>query len=387
MKNWISEENLKRVVNEIHIDNATKERIIIEGMRNYGKKCRNRKKLPAIVAFSALTVILLSSPVMAQVRESLKQWLSHMTQKEISDIYDSVQNSEVEAFSVSRELSWNEKIRKDQLSNLYKKGERFPEGKIIILQQGEKANPDAVCYDEISATWYFPSHELTDEELLEIIDYEYKINYSLSIINESEGIISVPESLEAKITENQALEAAKKFIEAAYEVNFDSQRISIEKYVTGNYAIKYTGLESKEGYIENCNILVSSQDGKIVDVYYNDRKYTSSCSKAGEFPDWQAWYHKGKDILTSITGELSIKESYYLVFYGGDNSKNVTKKIYYLYEMENGDTYLLGFLNDNGVLQSLTFGDSYLKNPEQYQNVWKASADKQNIDYKIEEIE
>lgn len=387
MKKWINEENLKKAVNEIHMDTAAKERIMAENMGKYVRSYKKRKKLSVIVVFSALTVILLCSPVMAQVRESLKEWLSHMTQKEINEMYDSVQNSSVEAASISRELDWNEKIRKDQLYNLYKKGEMFPEGRITILKQGGKVDSTTVCYDELSAIWYFPSRELTDEELLEIIDYEYKVNYSLNIINESEGITSVPEVVEAEITEDQAIEAAQKFIEAAYEVNFDPQRITIEKYVTGNYAIKYTGLESKDGYIENCNILVSSQNGKVVDVYYNDRKYTTSSSTTGEFPDWQEWYKKGKDILSCITGDLSLEKSYYLVFFGGENSQNVTKKIYYLYEMENGDTYLLGFLNDNGILQSLTLGDSYLKNPEQYQNVWRASADKQNIEYKIVEIE
>jgi hypothetical protein len=387
MKNWISEENLKKAVEELHMDRLAKESIIMGCEKGHGNTYRKRKKLKVIIAFSALTIFLFCLPVRAQVKESLKQWLSHMTQKDISDMYDSVQNSRAEAYSVSRDLSWNEKIRKDQLTSQYKKGDLFPDGKIIILQQGEEANPASVCYDEISRTWYFPSHELTDEELLEIIDYEYKENYVLSIINESEGITTVPEQVKAKITEEQALETAKKLIEKAYDVNIDPQRIFIEDYMTGYYGIKYSGMELKDGYIEDCNIVVSSQDGKIDSVVYNDKNYTSSCSKTGEFPDWEALYDKGKDILFSITGESSIKKSYYLVFYGENSSKDVTKKIYYLYELENGDTYSLGFLSKSGILQSISFGDSYSENPEHYQSIWKASAAKKHINYKIVEIE
>lgn len=387
MKKWISDENLKNAVHEIHMDQQAKKRIMIVCEKRQCRRGRNRKRFTVIVAFSALLIILFCSPVMAGARESLKQWLSHMTQKEINDTYDSVQRAEAEADSVSRELSWNEKIRKDQLYSLYKKGEMFPDGVITILQNGEEPNAAAVCYDEISATWYFPTQELTDEELLEIIDYEYKMNYSLSIVNESQGVTAASEQIEAKITQEQALEKAKKLIETAYGIDIDPDRISMEEYVTGYYAVKYSGLQLNDGHIENCSILISSQDGKIADVYYKDRKDTSACSKTGEYPDWQKWYEKGKEILFCIAEEPSIKKSYYMVFYGDNSSKDVTKKIYYLYELENGDTYLLGFLNEKGILQSLTYGDSYSEHPEQYQNIWKTSAEKQHIEYKIVEIE
>ena len=137
MKNWISEENLKRAVNEIHMDQAVKDRIIKECKGKYTKKRKNLIKLKVIVVFSVLTVILLCTPVMAQVRDSLKQWLSNMTQKEIKERYDSFQNSEGEAYQYSRELNWNERLREDQLKSLYKNGERCPKGSLMILKQGE----------------------------------------------------------------------------------------------------------------------------------------------------------------------------------------------------------------------------------------------------------
>ena len=81
MKNWISEENLKKAVEELHMDRLAKERIIMGCEKGHGNTYRKRKKLKVIIAFSALTIFLFCLPVRAQVKESLKQWLSHMTQK------------------------------------------------------------------------------------------------------------------------------------------------------------------------------------------------------------------------------------------------------------------------------------------------------------------
>ncbi|MBS5958218.1 MAG: hypothetical protein KIC73_15045 [Clostridiales bacterium] len=388
MKNWISEENLKRAVNEIHMDQAVKDRIIKECKGKYTKKRKNLIKLKVIVVFSVLTVILLCTPVMAQVRESLKQWLSHMTQKEIKERYDSFQNSEGEAYQYSRELNWNERLREDQLKSLYKKGERFPKGSLMILKQGEKVNPDTIIYDEKHSTWYFPSRELTDEELLEMIDYTYKLNYSIGVINESDEITDNTEPVNTVITEEQALETAKNYIEAAYEVKADPERMFVEDNTSGYYTIKYSGLETKEGYKQDCSITVSSQNGTLDSVFYDDRAYNASCSQTGEFPNWQVWYEKGKAVLANITGGSTIKKSYYLVYYGGDNSKISTRKIHYLYELENGDTYSMGFNYEKGILQTMRvdYGYSYTENPEKYQSQFKFNADRQKINYKLVEI-
>lgn len=388
MKNWISEENLKKAVSEIHMKETAKDRIITECKRKYSKKRKHSMKGKVILAFSLLTVILLCTPVMAKVRESLKQWLSHMTQKEIKERYDSVSNSEGEAYLYSRELNWNERLRKDQLTSLYKKGERFPKGSIMILKQGEKANPDAVNYDEKYLTWYFPSRELTDEELLEMIDYDHKTDYSLGVINETGKITDDTKPVKAVITEEQALETVKNFIEAAYEVKPDPERMFVEENTSGYYEIKYSGLEVKEGYKQDFSIWISSQNGTFDNVFYDDRAYNASCSQTGEFPNWQVWYEKGKAILSSITGGSAIKKSYYLVYYGGDNSKVSTKKIHYLFELENGDTYSMGFNYEKGILQTMIvdYGYSYTENPEEYQSQFKFNADRQKINYKLVEI-
>ncbi len=388
MKNWIDEENLKKAVSQIHMNETAKNRMIQECKIKYSKKRRYQINLKVIVAFSLLTVILLCTPVMAQVRESLKQWLSYMTQEEIKEVYDSVQNSEGETDRYSRELSWDERIRRDQLTSLYKKGERFPKGKIKILKQGEKSDPYAVNYDDKYLTWYLPSRELTDEELLEMIDYEYKVGYSLEVINGTEGIVEDTEQVKAKITEEQALETAKNFIEAVYEVRPDPERMFIEEDISGYYAVKHSGLETKEGYRDDCSLSISNQNGKIEYVFFEDRAYNTSCSQTGEFPDWQLWYDKGKSILARIAGKSPIKKSYYLVYYGGDNSKVSTKKIHYLYELENGDTYSMGFNYEKGILQTMKidYSYSYTEHPEEYHSQFKFNADRQKINYKLVEI-
>lgn len=382
MKNWISEEELKEAVSEIKLKEESKRRIL--------KNCREQAAFgrPAIknwkiaVGVSVLAAVFLCSPAAGQVRESLQTWLSKMTRQEVTELYDGVQKGGAEAISLTRRLSWDEKIRKDQLKARYKKGERFPTGKAVILKPGQKADPERVSYEEVSVTWSLPERELTDEELLEIIDLEEKMNYSLNKINEETGLISAQEQTAPKITEQQALDTAIKLLEASYEITVDPERIFIETYDSGDYAVKYSGLESADGYRENCNLLISGQDGKLEDLIYRDRDYIASCLPAGEFPEVGRWYEKGRKILFALTGESKLKSSCYLFFYSETGSRDSEKKICYVYELENGDTYRFSFIYQNGVLEMILKDESLTENWESYEAKWRENTEQKGQKYK-----
>lgn len=178
------------------------------------------------------------------------------------------------------------------------------------------------------------------------------------------------------------MDTAIKLLEASYEITVDPGRIFIETYENGNYAVKYSGLESTDGYRENCNLLISGQDGKLEDLIYRDREFIASASPAGELPEVGRWYEKGKEILFLLTGESKLKSSCYLYFYGADGTKNSEKKIYYLYELENGDTYRFSFVYQNGVLETILRDESLTENRENHEARWKAAAEQKGLGYK-----
>ena len=85
----------------------------------------------------------------------------------------------VEADSFSREYSDSEKERMRELLLSYADG-IFPEKTLRLVEQGEEL-PEGVLYYVIE-TGYFnlPEREMTDQELLQIIDFNKVRNYALS---------------------------------------------------------------------------------------------------------------------------------------------------------------------------------------------------------------
>jgi len=63
-----------------------------------------------------------------------------------------------------------------------------------------------------------PESRLTDEDLLEIIDYEYKMNDCLASVNEENGLVETNAVVNPSLSEEQALQTAQELISAAYHV-------------------------------------------------------------------------------------------------------------------------------------------------------------------------
>lgn len=384
MKKWIEPHDIKSSVENLRLSDESKTRIVID--------CYNRsrphhcciKKWQVVGTAMVVGFCVFCSPAAANIRYSLKDWLEQMTSEKVQSIYDSVQEQTVGAASTSRDYSDEERLRKNQLEELYKKGEMFPEREVAILDEGQEPESDQVSYQIADSLWILPERALTDEDLLEIIDYEYKMSYSLISINEANSLAETV--VNPIINKDQALQTAQNFITSAYQVEIKPENIFIETYSDGTYEIKYSGLETREGSKADCSILISGVNGKIQNLHYDDKKHTAASEKDTKSVDQMKWYEKGKKIIFDIVGETKITSAWCLLYTGQDNTKEITKRIYYLYELEDGDTYTLGFLYSDGILQSLALGDSYLKNQKEYHSGWKFKADRADATYEIEKI-
>lgn len=132
--------------------------------------------------------------------------------------------------------------------------------------------------------------------------------------------------------------------------------------------------------------MISGKNGKILNLHYNEKKRTAEITP-DRFKDRNVWYEKGRKILSDITDNSKIKSSWYLIYSGQDSATDISKRIYYLFELENGDTYKLGFLHSDGTLQTLASGVSCLENQEEYQADWEFRADRMGVTYEIKKIE
>ena len=105
---------------------------------------------------------------------------SQMPQEEREAYVEERQNSSAEANTYSRELTEEERERKEELKEKYIREGVYPKRKLLRVSGEEEVDADRVCFQAETSTFYLPERELSDEDLLEIIDYELMLDYSLA---------------------------------------------------------------------------------------------------------------------------------------------------------------------------------------------------------------
>lgn len=136
-------------------------------------------KKTAAAAAIMLTVAALSVPVQAIVRSFVMARMEEVPKAEVKDITRMMQEQRVEADSFSREFSDSERSRMKELLQLYGIG-TFPEKTICLVEQEEERPEGILSYTFETGYFNLPEREMTDEELLQIIDFNKFRNYVLS---------------------------------------------------------------------------------------------------------------------------------------------------------------------------------------------------------------
>lgn len=223
----MDEVSVKEIMGQIHISSEMQEEIImnVQNQIKRGKRKRiNRiKTAVAAAAFVAMAGII-SFPVRAFVTSLVKERMESLPQEEMQDISDMVQeHNDVMADGFSREYTEEETARNKELWAAYKNG-TFPENAIMKVNSAEEAPEGVLCYIEDTGVFNLPAQEMTDEEMLEIIDLQHKMSYAVS------ANVKTPEEYEAEdrakragleekvqaaggISEDEAIEIAKKTME------------------------------------------------------------------------------------------------------------------------------------------------------------------------------
>ncbi|MBR1390574.1 MAG: N-acetylmuramoyl-L-alanine amidase family protein [Lachnospiraceae bacterium] len=115
-----------------------------------------------------------------------------------------IRNSEL--FSdLSRELTDQEWKRLNELAGKYKNEDIYPEQGLIQIADVSEIDPQRVCYHVGTGTLYFPEETLTDEDILELLDFYYNGSDS-SPENSSETSDDISEeSLQEDVAEPAAV--------------------------------------------------------------------------------------------------------------------------------------------------------------------------------------
>lgn len=164
---------------------------------------------------AAVLVMALSVTVTAAVG-ALKQRMEEMNQQKIEEYFIHIYEAKIGHDNYNRPFTDTERERIQELQTAYEEQALFPEGELMMLEQAEDYKEKGVAFLPDTATFFLPEQEMSDEELLQIIDFRYKRDYSLMKMNEmiaaGEAEMPIIEEAEIEATEDEILQS-----DAVYE--------------------------------------------------------------------------------------------------------------------------------------------------------------------------
>lgn len=116
-------------------------------------------------------------PVRALVNSIVRERMEEMPAEEKDTYVDTLVEQNVSAGGFSREYTPEEEKRYREMGKKYQEG-IFPEGEVTKVDSVQEAKDYEFCYLASADTFCLPERELTDEELLQIIDFTVKREYA-----------------------------------------------------------------------------------------------------------------------------------------------------------------------------------------------------------------
>ena len=226
--------DVKETMEQIHIPEKMQAEIITNLMKKQMESGKNKtvggwKKLAATAAVTVFAVGIVGFSVYAVVENLVRARMAGLPAAEVQEIEAMVQGQRnVQADGFSREYSDEETERMTALELSYQNG-LFPAKEILQVDSAEAITEGTLCYVKSTGVFYLPGRELTDEELLEIIDFHQKMRYAVEegpMAQEAraEYLAEIDRMREEVrdadgISEEEAIEIARKQMEAALGEN------------------------------------------------------------------------------------------------------------------------------------------------------------------------
>lgn len=256
----------KEIVKDIEMKDEMREELLSNCKRSKHVKNVLFRYSKAAAVFIGLAVCSMGSLTAYAAVSAYRARMEAMSKEEVQTHYETEMIGKGEVYRYSRPLSDSEEKRLDTLRQEYENG-RFPEGEI----SKEKID-NGVYYNMENRTYMLPDRELTDEEILQILDMWAKVDYSLQQINkekeeagELETIAFVEKEVEVT-AENAPYIYGREIVERVYDINLEDCEPEVT-YTTPDYE------PGSDGYYE---VSFKNDDGKYVIRF---RVYSGEMSK------------------------------------------------------------------------------------------------------------
>lgn len=241
----MEERQLKEVVGKLHIKKEMEEEILknvkkAELEQENGKKPGSKKRWQTIAAAAAGVVVIAGlggASVHAVVNSLVRDRMDSVPQETLEEMAEQLDSAHTVASGYSREFTESEKERQRELTKAYQNG-TFPEAELVRVKNRSQIDEDTFCYISGEDCYNIPERELTDEEILQYIDFIQKMDYALQKRYEEEYSDEVQAKREAEqalvtenaekggISEEEAIAKAEEWLNVLYGESPDGMEMN-----------------------------------------------------------------------------------------------------------------------------------------------------------------
>lgn len=226
-----------------------------------------KMNLKKAVVLAVAMVMLLSVTATASVG-ILRERMEAMNREKLKEYFVQVYVSKIPNDNYNRSFSDSEKQRMEELLEKYVSEGQFPEGELKLLDQPNQYKGRNVSYYPETGTFFFPEKEMSDEELLQIIDFRSKRDYSLQKMNEmiASGEEEMPKEVLQKEKPESLTDASVLKSDAVWEPD---QELTIA--YTGDLSVTAMAAGKKYIYLGSWNTVHRMEIGSSSsEVFFDD---------------------------------------------------------------------------------------------------------------------
>ena len=314
------------------------------------KQRKHLSKKSILLLVAALTLFAGMTTVAA---EGLwQQRVEALNEEEMLQYFASITTSNAPAFRYNRGMTDAEKEQYEALKSAYEMEGVFPESILTMLSEGEKYSGKGVAYETNSGTFFLPEKELTSEQLLQIIDFYHKVDYSLQQVSLQieNGDITLTEdnSTEAAIEKMQDFEPINDVI-SYYQVALEDTEMP--KEIAAGTNTLYLGYENEI----QCTALGTNAVETFYTLKDNEKLFALDADKANNLFLSVREYGENSDTridkIIKVDDKGQIVVNYDVTSAVSQNGKKLSDlSAYKMVEDEAGNLYVKTFWADKLLL-------------------------------------
>lgn len=308
-----------------------------KGRRTTDKLFRYSKVLATCIA---LFCVCISGLGVRAAISAVDERLQNMSDEEKND-YMEMNVLGADADIYTRDFTESEVERILVLQEEYKKG-RFPAETIAIVEVVADVGDEELAVVKEDGKVHLPQGELTDEQLLQLIDYDEKTRYTMDIVSEeydTESETTEADTTDADSGETDAdgatngmdinetydfsIEMVKKYFDVDIDDSWEFSAVQNEGEVMEvnypEYEVVYDVIFEKNGPVdEGYHLVICGDNSQLISI--NHSGYVTAPDNSLSYEDALARVPQGKDTVVSYMESKLDLDADTVKIYSGFNS-------------------------------------------------------------------